>query len=616
MHTKETESSMLQMSPMRLLTRTLCIAFACSLLIVGGCDNPVTVKPRDELPSENVWQDAGLTKAFLNRIYANTGSGFGSPTTASLVDMSHFTHGWSSQPVMQSTITPTDQGSFSDSGFPSLTRFNWENVFSQLRKVNIFLKNVQASDALPSSEKGTLLAEARFLRGYFYHNLLRTYGGVPVIKKVFSLEENPENFQVPRNSFKETVDFIVSDLNTAASNLSIEGRRPGAASKGAAHALKCRVLLYAASDLYNQNPSGMEVTGYTGGSQQDRWEKAKSACQSTIDLGAYSLAQASTPGEYHDLFATKETHSGVIWARFYDPSAGGAHNMSLWQSPNGYLSWTGDAPLQQHINSYEMADGSEFEWQGGDPVSAEEPIDVENPYKNRDPRFYANILYNGAEWRPRPSGPANIDPKGIYQPGEYEMPNQENLRPGLDSRRGPFQDWNGSHTGYNAVKFVEDSILPHTDQAFNPWPFIRYAEVLLNYAEAAAELEDTDDAVRALNKVRSRVGMPDVPADGGPNRTLLERVRQERQVELAFEQHRFFDVRRWMIAPQAYEDGHGVNIVGRLDENGEKLVKYQYNFLYNVIDIDNRRWRKKAYFLPIPRAEMERNPNLVQNPNY
>lgn len=609
---------------MRVLTRTLSIVLTCSLLVVVGCDdNALNVDPRDEIPSNAVFQDAGLTKAFLHDIYFGTGSGFGTPTTSSMVDMSHFTHGWNIQPNMQSNITPTDLGSFSgwESPFASLVRFGWQHVYSKVRDINIFLENVKAGDALPTDTKNTLLAEARFLRAYFFHNLMRTYGGVPLIDQVFELSGDLDQYQVSRNSFEETVDFIVKDLDAAANDLPIEGRRPGTATKGAALALKCRVLLYAASDLYaaDKSPFDIKEVKYTGGSQQERWQKAKDACQAVIDLGAYSLEQVSTPKEYHDLFI-KDSHSGLIWARFYDSSTGGffrgAHDMSLWSSPNGYLSWTGDAPLQQHVNQYEMKDGSEFEWEGGDPVSADEPIDVENPYDNRDPRFYANILYNTADWRKRPGGPASSDPKGIYQPGRYEMPNQETLRPGLDSREGPFQSWNGTHTGYNMIKFVDRSIMPHNTQAFNPWPFLRYAEVLLSYAEASAELGDKQDAVRALNKVRSRVGMPDVPPDGGPNRTLIERIRQERTVELAFEELRYFDVRRWMTAPEAYKDGKGVRIVGRLDEDGELLVNNRYNFLYNVIDIDSRRWRDRAYFLPIPRNEMERNPKLAQNPGY
>ena len=155
-----------------------------------------------------------------------------------------------------------------------------------------------------------------------------------------------------------------------------------------------------------------------------------------------------------------------------------------------------------------MADGSQFEWEGGDPTSAEEPIDAENPYKNRDPRFYANVFYNGSDWRPRPEGAQSIDPKGVVQTGFYEMPNREDMRPGLDTRKGPIEPWNGTRTGYAIKKFIDRDIDPKNAQAYNPWVFMRYAEVLLNKAEAEANLGNTEAALSALNKVRSRVGMP------------------------------------------------------------------------------------------------------------
>ena len=162
-------------------------------------------------------------------------------------------------------------------------------------------------------------------------------------------------------------------------------------------------------------------------------------------------------------------------------------------------------------------------------------INAEDPYANRDPRFYANVLYNTAEWRPRPAGLQDLDPVGVMQTGWFEMPGQAALRPGLDTREGPVQTWNGTKTGYNLRKFVDRDVEPDKAQAYNPWPNLRYAEVLLNYAEAAAELGHTQEAVNALNEVRERVGMPAVPADGGPNRTLMDRIRLEREIELAFE---------------------------------------------------------------------------------
>jgi hypothetical protein len=150
--------------------------------------------------------------------------------------------------------------------------------------------------------------------------------------------------------------------------------------------------------------------------------------------------------------------------------------------------------------------------------------------------------------------------------------------------------------------------------------YLRYAEVLLNYAEAAAELGHTQEAVSALNEVRARVGMPDVPPDGGLGRTLIERIRQEREVELAFEEHRYFDVRRWMIGPDVYTNGHGIRVTGHLDPNGEPLIfsgqENRYRYEYEVIEVDERQWNDRAYFLPIPQDEMDRNPELAQNPGY
>jgi hypothetical protein len=501
--------------------------------------------------------------------------------------------------------------------------YAWEDVYSTIRKINIFLKKAEGSDVRSSTEKETLLGEAYFLRAYFYHNIMKKYGGIPIIEKPFKLGEGTERYQVPRNTFKETVNHIVMDLDQAAARLSVDARRKGAATKGAALALKSRVLLYAASDLYNENPSGMKVTGYTGGSQQARWQKAKEAAQAVIDLDEYRLPQAESSEEYRTNLL-REDNPEFIWARYFGEAGGPAHNQSLWTGPNGYDCWGGNMPTQQHVNAYENADGSQFEWKRADPVSADEPVDAKNPYKKRDPRLKANIIYNGTQWRERQAGPTT---KGIMQTGYYEHPDrggsyeesgvQGELRPGMETRDGPIHPWAGTRTGYFLKKFTSREVSCRDEQAYNPWPFLRYAEVLLNYAEASANLGDTQDALWALNKVRSRVGMPDGPADGGPNRTLMERIRQEREVELAFEDHRYWDVRRWMIAPEVYSEGaKGIRIEGELDPNGQLLVDHRYNYKYNVRLVDQRQWNDKAYFLPITDEEMNRNPELVQKPGY
>ena len=597
------------------LIRTFTAVLVSSLLLIAGCDS-LNVDPRDELGSEQVWQDQALTQAYINDVYSGVGWGFGDPMIAGLADEAVNTHGHGDAPLRLSNLNPSNRGTW-DWGDEVIDKFSWPLVYGNVRALNMFIQNVGESEELPSNFKTTMLGEAYFLRAFFYHNLLRLYGGVPTLANTFELQGDLDQYMVPRSTFAETVDFITADLDSAASRLDLNARRPGAASKGAAMALECRVLTHAASDLFDltQSPFSSELVGYSSGSQQDRWTAARDACQDVRDLG-YSLEQAQTPEAYHELF-TKGNESGTIWARYFTEGGGEAHNQSQWVSPNGYNSWTGDAPTQQHVNSYEMADGSQFEWEGGDPRAANEPIDVENPYDDRDPRFYANILYNGADWRPRPEGVQELDPEGIIQTGWYEDPDREGLRPGLDTREGPIQTWNGTKTGYNLKKFVDRDVEPSQEQAYNPWPFLRYAEVLLNYAEAAANLGDAQGAVEALNMVRSRVGMPGVPLGGGPNRTLLERIQQEREVELAFEEFRYFDVRRWMTAPDVYSvDGLGVRIEGELDPDGELLVENRYNYLYNVRAVDERAWNDKAYFLPIPLDEMNRNPELVQNPGY
>jgi len=606
---------------MKILTRTVAVVFTCTLLF-AGCDS-LNLQPPDELASEQVWEDPALTKAYLNNVYSSVGMGFGNPMLSSTVDEALHTHGVGGSTVTLSNMTPTDRGKW-DVNRTAYASYQWEHVYDQVRDLNIFLQNVEKSEALGSSMKETLMGEAYFLRAFFYHNIMRLYGGGPYITSTFELSGDLGQYQVPRNTFEETVNKIVADLDSAAIRLPLDARTKGTATKGAALALKCRVRVHAASDLFAENPSGMAEIGYTGGSQQDRWQKAKDACQAVMDLDQYRLPQAESAQDYHDDLL-REDNPEFIWARYFSEQGGQAHNISQWLSPNGYNSWTGDAPTQQHVNAYEMADGSQFEWKGGDPVRADEPVDAKNPYRDRDLRFYANILYNGADWRPHPPGMS--DPKGVIQTGWYEYPGrggsydeagiQGNLRPGLDTREGPVQTWNGTKTGYNLKKFVDRNIDPQNEQAYNPWPFLRYAEVLLNKAEAAANLGNDQEAVQALNKVRSRVGMPDVPVDGGPNRTLMERIRQEREVELAFEEFRYLDVRRWMIAPEVYsEGGGGIRIEGELDESGELLVDHRYEYKYNVFRVDQRAWDNNAYFLPIPRDEMNKNTDLVQNPGY
>lgn len=591
---------------MRTKTFILSAISGCLLLFSAGCDS-LNLDPPDELSSDAVWSDAALTEAYLNQVYSSIGYGFGNPMVGgSAVDETKYTHSNFTDANLQSTLSPDNRGVWNN-GNNTYEAHNWQRVYANLRDLNVFLQNVEAGDVLAADVKNTFLGEARFLRGYFYFNLWKLYGGVPLVDAPFELGGDLAQYQVARNTFSETYDFIVADLEAAANALSTSARRPGAAYKGSALGLLSRVQLYAASDLYNQNPSGMPETGFMSGDQMTRWQTALDAAAAVMDLGMYSLQAAPSAQEYHDLIVAG-SGSGQIWARFFNGDGTDAHNHSLWISPNGYNSWSGDTPIQNHVDAYEMEDGTQFSWDNPDHAA--------DPYINRDPRMHANILYNGRTWRARSGGAADLDPDGRIQTGWYEQADGS-FRPGIDTREGPIQNWNGTKSGYNMAKFLDDNIVPDQQQAFNPWVHIRYAEILLNYAEAAAELGNDADAAMALNLVRQRVGMPDVPMGGDGTRTLMEHIRQERQVELAFEGHRYFDVRRWMTAPDVYACCNmGMRVEGFIDPAGEPFAGNTYRFEYNVITINDTAWDDKNYFVPIPRDEMNRNPQLVQNPGY
>ena len=622
---------------MRRLTRILTAFFVCSMLFLAGCDS-LNLEPKDELGADRVFQDPALAEAYLNEVYARTGLGYGDPMpTPGVTDEAFNTHGHPGTQNIQSTLSPGDRGIWDAPGWrpadnPPYQGYNWNSVYSSIRDLNLFIENVKGNQNMPSDQRDQLLGEAYFLKGFFYQNLMKLYGGIPVIDRVFELSGGVAQYQVPRNTFPETVDAIVADLDSAATLLDMSARRQGTATEGAAMALKSRVLLYAASDLYNNSPFGdNEYVSYTSGSQQDRWQRAADAAQAVIDMGAYSLEQTPTPESYHELF-TKGNPSGTIWARYFDENASFNHNQSQFTSPNGYFSWSGDTPTQQHVNAYDMADGSNFQWEGADPTpstpDAREPdrdsVDAESPYVNRDPRLYANIQFSGADWRSRPSGePASVDPAGVILTGKYEMPDGS-MKFGLDTGNGP-QPWNSSRTGYNLRKFVDRDVVPHQEQAYNPWIFIRYAEVLLNKAEAEANLGNMGPAMSALNRVRTRVGMPPITqSDFSGKEELLGHIRNEREVELAFEGHRYFDVRRWKMGPEVYEDARGIEVTGHLKDGmgesgmalGNLVAQDSYNYFFKVINLQEREWSDKNYFLPFSNDEVNRNPELVQNPGY
>jgi len=584
-----------------------------AVLVLGltGCNGILDVSPRDQLSDDAVFADPNLAQAFVNDMYRGMGQGLYEIMLSSMADETHFIHVYQTDKVVQARITPSDRGALDDNRF---NHFDWSDNYTRIRQANTFLRRID-STTFDTAWKQRMKGEAYFLRAYFYHNLLRMYGGVPLITKVYGLNED---YKVARNTFKETVDFIVANADSAAALLpvSYSAADVGRATKGAALALKARVLLYAASDLYNVNPSGQPETGYTG--SQDRtalWRAAKDAAKAVMDLGVYSLFRPAPANaqeaakNYGDLFL-QQTSEEVIMSRQFLTSRGWSDGgpFGLFNGPNGYHNWGGNTPIQNLIDDYRMADGSKFDWSN--------PVHAAKPYANRDPRFYASILYDGAPWRTRPTDAQKFEPNNMietFRALTYVESGTTKVAAGLDTREGPIEDWNGGYSGYYIRKFVD----PTVDHQFVvqqvPWIFFRYAEIVLNYAEASIELNELGDAMTALNQIRRRAGMPEF--SGLDQATLRDESRNERRVEMAFEEQRFFDVRRWMIAPQVFsKNAGGINIY--LDGDSPTDRSTWRNYRYETYDVQQRAWNDKMYFMPIRLDELNRNNLLKQNPGY
>jgi hypothetical protein len=577
-------------------------------LWLTACTKKLDVQPLDQITSAAVWQDVSLMQAYVNDVYRGLGLGEFNSTSgmSSITDEGMWTNG--GKPIVQSTITSSNLDILGGSRFSYLV---WGTLYSYIRRCNMFLENTRNSTVDNQDELNRLKGEIHFLRSYFYQNLMRVNGGVPIITKVYGLHDSTS---IARNTFTETIDFIVKDADSAAAllPLSYTGADVGRATKGAALALKSRVLLYAASDLYNVNPSGKPEFGYTdgGSGRVARWEAARDAAKTVMDLGVYQLYAAnpaigdSTAQNYSDLFLSK-TNTEIIFNRFTSVD-NGAPNVAMWFSPNGYDGYGENSPIQQMVDAYRMKNGSKFSW--------DNPEEAAHPYENRDPRFYATIFYDGAKWRPRWPDGQPFDPVGIIQAFKtLTLPDGSTL-PGIDTRNGPVESWNGSYTNYYLRKFVDPSnnLLASAQEV--PWPFFRYAEILMNYAEASMELGAEQDARDALNQIRRRAGMPEFP-ESLTGAALKEEYQNERRIEFAFEQQRFFDIRRWMIAPQVMnEDGKGIEISVKGTDRADRSTYYDYK--YKVIDVQPRHWDDKMYFVPIPFNEMKRNPLLIQAPGF
>lgn len=607
------------------------LLFVSVVTIFTSCnstDDFLNKQPLGDYSETAVWSDPALVQTFVNSMYRNAlGFPFSIERLSDYSDESHFTPDWDVTNFNKGLMTQDGlQGWQVDWATPHTLHFRWTPLYANVRRANIFfsrIDGVQGDASVISDLKG----QVYFLNAWTYFYLTNLYGGVPIINKVYGLTDE---FTVARNSYDECIKYIVDQCDKAVQNLSDTYATDGHITKGAALALKARVLLYAASDLHNPAKNSVvtngfskpDLLGYTSGDAASRWTAAKTAAKAVIDLGKYSLYKASpaatdsVANNFVEFFTSKGSSEDIL-LQFFTPKTDedwDGYNPALYCGPNGYHNWGNNCPLGDLVDDYEMKDGSKFSW--------DNPKHKANPYLKRDARLYATVLYEGVQWRKRPDDALKIDPFSKIQVGHVYDKSGNMIKAGLDTREGPIEDWNGGKTGYYVRKYVDPSVDPQYVKQDVPFKHIRYAEVLMNYAEACIELGQDAEARTYINMVRKRAGQPEL-ASTLTGDALRQAYRHERRVEFAYEDHRFWDVRRWITGPAAYHQTSGVDVKYVTTESSVASYRKADGSTYGDpifskkdVGGDARAWNNKCYFFPIMRDEMNKNNLLVQNPGY
>lgn len=533
------------------------------LVLTAVSCNKLDLTPLDRISDASTWSDQNLIGLYVNAQYSVLLHGYQNDLLAAADDEAFNIHQYGNLYMIQTgQLTQDNVNNFSNK------IDYWDFAYSYIHNINVFFSKIDGAP-VDSTFKSGAKAEMRFLRAYIYANLIWRYGGVPIITKVFSLHDD---FKVTRASYDDCVAFIDSELDLAAADLppNQPAAQEGRASANACLALKARVLLYDASAQNNPDHD------------EKKWQAAADASAALLNLG-YSLNP-----DYQGTFLADNPE--IIFARYFTQA--NSTNFSTEEGRNGSNGWGSQNPSQNLVNAYEMAATGMLPYtvkaDGTLVLNPGSGYDPQNPYAGRDPRLDASILHDGSLWQGRVT---------------------ETFDGGQDSPGSSIQPWNASLTSYYYKKGVVESIPPSgsTVKPTNPWIFFRYAEVLLNYAEAEFELGHEDVARQYINLVRARpsVHMPPVTASGD---ALMAAIRDERRVEFALEGLRFFDVRRWKIA----------DVTENIPIRRMHIVKQAGGTkTYQIETLEERSFLPQHYLIPIPRSEVAKSEgSLTQNPDY
>ncbi len=558
------------------------IGVTAVLSVLAGCKKGfLDPPPTSIVDAKTIFSNQLQTAGFVANIYAsmsgaldNWGNGQG---FAQASDEAESSYGY--LPANGVNVGAVDATTNIDGGV-------YTNRYTQIRKCNVLLTNREFM-TFDANLKAQYIAETQFLRAFFYSEMLIRYGGVPLstsplgaedINDVAALELYKKN--LVRNSFEDCVNFIVQQLDSAAAVLPwfpVDDQQRGKATGAAALAMKAKVLLFAASPLFNSVETAAKNNNLIGYTSYDpnRWKLAADACREFF-------SKNNDNGNWHRLFNNYETiftesrDANNREPIFYRQS--NAMDQTFFNPPGRLAGFAHFAILLNLVDKYEMANGKQI----ADPTSG---YNEQQWWANRDPRLAMTVVKTGDLWRSQ-----NFPMEFWYK----------------DAAGTPGRDWGVQvPTAILMRKFLRRD----ANSGVQKWHFIRYGELFLMLAEAENEMNGaTPQVYAALDSIRKRptVSMPSFPA-GLTKEQMRERIRNERAVELSFEAQRFFDVRRWLIAEQT-ENGpvYGFRVEKKADNS---LTHERYL-------IETRRFSPRMYLYPIPEAEIFKGANIVQNPGY
>ena len=606
-----------------------------------GCESFLDRQPDEALTPEALFKKRATTLQYLATVYSQQPNYYtiqsnvnpwDSASDESSESFSNYSRCWANQMSHDEWTT----------GMNTLSDISYELPYRGVREATYFMEHVGECAELTEIEVKWLYNEAKFMRAYYYYYMLRIYGPVFMLGEELAPLDSGNR---ERDTWDDCVNWVCQQLDEAAAELPLEWDNPasnwGRATKGAALAVKAKLLIFSASPLCNGNTMYASLVTADGRNlfpqkyDESKWRRAAEACKAVIDLGQYGLVglvgedlntrfDAAAVENLKKIYCTMANEE-IIWTR-----VSGMANMRRYNTPATITNLSGKgycgiSPTQKLVDAFACSNGyypiTGYAKNGKDPIidtragyteygfsSFTHPYfkDTEetyNMYVDREPRFYVNILWSGRKW---------------YHGSRVESPIQL-YTTGKDGEKSVGQD--APQSGYVAYKFHDKTIDLTQTWGNGSYPIIRYADILLCYAEALNEYDPSNpDILKYLNLVRVRAGVPKIGTGGiytecvGDKAEMRNLIRRERRVELCYEQQRYFDCRRWLTAEDEFSGWfYGMNTLAPNDAIGgefwqrEKLVKD--NGQYGK----ERKFSERCYFFPIPYVEAVIVKGFTQN---